>query len=121
MSEHCGVERPLARERVDVEEIAHPAVLRAELDHRMQLLGDRGLRRVRSQAWAREREHARVLDLLRLRKDSVTDTDVDLHFEPSFPQARDRLYPLFPIGVLDADWPDAQGRSVELEAVRFDR
>lgn len=90
------------------------------MDHRLELLGDDGLSRVRPNTGRRHREHRREVDLDGARRDGVAKADVDLNIEAcSAERPPDRHARTLVVGVfLDARRVDGLG--VEDDAVVLD-
>ncbi len=79
LCEHGAVEGEVTREEPHVVEVLHAAVQRAQVDHRLELLGDHGLARVARERGRGEVEQRRVRDDFRARRDHVAEADVELH------------------------------------------
>src|SRR6266849_5866215 len=117
---NVGPSKSNCREKPDVVEILHPAVQRAELDHRLELFRDRGFAGVTLEAWRREVEQGGVRDLHRPGHHHVADTNVELHGDPG---PREEAVEANPHTLVVRVLPDPFGlhrRGSENEAIRLD-
>ena len=101
----CGRTSPLSPRRVfchqrsgaskheDVEEVSHSTVPRAEDDHGVDFLGDRGLGPVASKTRSRQVEETWVFDPLRFGLHGIADADVQLQAEPRGTESSDESNP----------------------------
>src|SRR3569623_611389 len=86
LRERHAVEGELTREKPHVIKVLHATVHRAQVDNRLELLGDRGLSRVARERGRGKVEQRRVGDVLRTGRNDVAEPDIDRHCDARLPE-----------------------------------